>query len=272
MAPRMPRGTVATQVQRHPGLGGWLKDRADPNTITGLALTALVVLLIAGVGGVGLLLIMVRTHRGFADFDMSAALFGAHHGTAFSTRVLRLLTQLGGSIVLVPLTAAVAIAYARRQHNWRSIVAFLAVCACGQYFVANGIKLVVSRARPDISQLTGFASSSFPSGHATAAAATFAAYALIAGRGHSRSVRAVMGAVAIGLTVMVASSRVLLGVHWLTDVMAGICLGWAWFALCSLAFGGRLLHFGAPVEAAVDAAMDGSIPNSQRTNGRLRAR
>jgi membrane-associated phospholipid phosphatase len=42
----------------------------------------------------------------------------------------------------------------------------------------------------------------------------------------------------------------MLGAHWLTDVIAGAALGWACFALCSIAYGGRLLQFGAPVEAA----------------------
>jgi len=43
-------------------------------------------------------------------------------------------------------------------------------------------------------------------------------------------------------------------VHWLSDVVGGLALGWGWFAACSIAFGGRLLRFGAPVEAAERAA------------------
>jgi membrane-associated phospholipid phosphatase len=43
-------------------------------------------------------------------------------------------------------------------------------------------------------------------------------------------------------------SRVLLDVHWLSDVIAGLSLGWAWFAFCVIAFGGRLLRFAAPLQ------------------------
>jgi undecaprenyl-diphosphatase len=66
--------------------------------------------------------------------------------------------------------------------------------------------------------------------------------------------RAALGGVAAGIAVAVACSRVFLGVHWVSDVVAGLVLGWAWFALCSVAFGGRILRFGAPAEVAAAPA------------------
>ena len=60
--------------------------------------------------------------------------------------------------------------------------------------------------------------------------------------------RAAMAGAAAGLAVSVAATRVLLAMHWLSDVIAGLALGWAWFAVCAIAFGGRLLGFGAGVQ------------------------
>ena len=78
--------------------------------------------------------------------------------------------------------------------------------------------------------------------------------ALLVGRRRSRRARAAIAGGAVAIAVTVAGTRVLLGVHWLTDVLAGLAIGWAWFALWSIAFGGRLLHFGAPAELAEDLA------------------
>ena len=60
-------------------------------------------------------------------------------------------------------------------------------------------------------------------------------------------------AVAVAIAVAVAASRVLLDLHWLSDVVGGLALGWAWFALSAIVFGGRLLM---PTAAADTAAAE----------------
>ena len=66
--------------------------------------------------------------------------------------------------------------------------------------------------------------------------------------------------VAAALVVTVAGSRVLLSVHWLSDVIAGVALGSAWFAVCAVAFGGRVLRFGVAAEEAAPVARDRHTP------------
>ena len=137
---------------------------------------------------------------------------------------------------------------------WRrrdiSIPLFFTLVVVGQLAASNLIKFAVERVRPDLGPLGPLGTPSFPSGHSTAAAATYAAFALVIGRDRSPRARAVLAGIAVGIAVAVAGSRVFLGVHWFSDVVAGLVLGWTWFGVCAVAFGGRVLWFGAAASPA----------------------
>jgi undecaprenyl-diphosphatase len=229
------------------------RARLDPEVVTGLALTLAVAAVVVLTATAGVLLLMVRTKTGIAHYDLSFARWGATHATSGSTAVVRRLSHLGGTIGVVSLALVVGVVEFRRLPN-RAVFALLFLTVGGQFAIVNLIKVIVARARPDLEQLTGYSSYSFPSGHAASAAATFAVIALLLGRRRSRRVRAALAGGATAIAVTVAGTRVLLGVHWLTDVLAGLAIGWAWFALWSIAFGGRVLHFGAPAELADELA------------------
>jgi undecaprenyl-diphosphatase len=72
-------------------------------------------------------------------------------------------------------------------------------------------------------------------------------------RHQGRRRRAVAAGLAALVTVAVAASRVLLGVHWLTDVVAGVAVGYGWFLLSAVVFGGRLQRLGDPATHASEA-------------------
>jgi undecaprenyl-diphosphatase len=246
-SPRAAAHAPARAVEARPRLARLVSERLDPATATGLALSIAVVVITAGAVAFGVLVYMVRRESGLESYDVSIAQWAARNATDASTTIMKVITELGGTRVLVPLTIVVGV-IAWRHHRHGAVIGFLVLAVVGQNLLSNGIKLLVDRVRPDVDPLAGFSGPSFPSGHTTAAAACFAAFALVLGRRRPLSVKAWLAAGAVGVGVAVGGTRVLLGVHWFTDVLGGLALGWAWFAVCSVAFGGRLLRFGAPVE------------------------
>ena len=163
----------------------------------------------------------------------------------------------GRQHVVVIAAGVATAAYALRAWRRWSVVLFLLVVLAGQLALANLVKIAVERVRPDAPPFHVFTGPSFPSGHATAAAATWAAVALVLSRGRSPRARATLGGVAVGIAVAVACSRVFLGAHWTSDVIGGLLLGWTWYAICAVAFGGRVLRLGAPAEQAAATAPPG---------------
>ena len=252
--PAAPKGrTVAAEVDSHQRLASFLRRRSDPATATGLAMSVAVVGIAIGASVAGVLLIMVRRDTGLARWDIRPARWASENATWLSTKVLRAITELGGTRGVWLLAVVVAVVESRRIRS-RSAIAFLALVIVGQAALVGTIKWAVDRARPDIDPLAPFGGASFPSGHSATAAAAFAAFALLLGRRRRLRTKAMLAGGAAAIAAAVAASRVLLGVHWFTDVVAGVSIGWGWFAVCSIAFGGRLLRFGAPVEVGVGDA------------------
>ena len=264
--PHVSATTIAKEVTRHPGLAGHLRHHFNPKTETGVALITATAIVALGAVGIGVLLAMIRTKFGVDSLDVRFARFGAEHATSASSDFMRHVSEFGGTRGVILLAIIACIVEARRGQP-RAVVFFLTLVVGGQFALSNGIKYLVERARPDFNRLTGFAGTSFPSGHSTAAAATLAAIALLATRRRSQHMKTLGAGLAAGVAAMVGATRVLLGVHWFSDVVAGLLLGWAWFALCSIAFGGRLLIFGLPIATAEAAAeRDSSSPKDASTH------
>lgn len=143
-------------------------------------------------------------------------------------------TGLGGNAVLTGVTLAVAgfLALVRKPAAGLTVL----VAVGGGTVISSILKLVFQRVRPDIvPHAAEVYTSSFPSGHAMLSAVTYLTIgALLAQMQPQWRVKAYILGIAILTTLLVGVSRVYLGVHWPTDVLAGWCMGSAWALLCWL--------------------------------------
>jgi membrane-associated phospholipid phosphatase len=240
-------------ASRSPRLRALARSRLDPNVGTGLALTAALVVAIFGGVVLGVLAYLVRSSSLLVGVDNAAAKWGHRHAGPTATHVLTAVTQLGNIRVVVVLGALlVAVATFRERTLWVGL--FVLTVLGGEELVTTVVKTLVDRARPTFNPAAATLGPAFPSGHSATAAAFYAAAALVLARRSPRGRRAVLAGLAAAIAAAVAASRVLLDDHWLSDVIAGLALGWAWFAVCGIAFGGRILRFGAALEIAEEAA------------------
>jgi len=134
--------------------------------------------------------------------------------------IARALNVIGGGIVTIPLRILVA-AWLAWRTRWRALATWLLAWATAEIVLASA-KAFFGRARPP-GPLVDVVGNSFPSGHAVAGAATAVALVLVlfpAGRERRR-----WEAAAVAFASVMASSRVYLHAHWLSDVVAGVLLG-----------------------------------------------
>jgi undecaprenyl-diphosphatase len=139
-------------------------------------------------------------------------------------------TALGGHTVLttVVLFTTVVLALQRRP----AAAVWLILATGGAMLLSSGLKSVFARARPDlVEHLVVVSTSSLPSGHALKSAAIYLLLATLAGHlMASRAARRALMAMSVLLSLLIGLSRVYLGVHWPSDVLAGWLIGapWAW--------------------------------------------
>ncbi len=153
--------------------------------------------------------------------------FVLHH--LWLADIARVLTHLGDPLVVTVLSVLLAVLLWWRKDRRGAL--FVAATRLLAMLASSGLKLLVHRHRPVLVHPLAHAHGySFPSGHALGSAALWASVAfLAAARGLSRWWAITL---AVAVPVVVAATRVLLGVHYVTDVVAGLLLGWACAVIC----------------------------------------
>ncbi|HZO17807.1 MAG TPA: phosphatase PAP2 family protein [Gemmatimonadaceae bacterium] len=200
--------------------------------------TALGIYLIGGatiaVAGTALFVELASHVRSGATqtFDDAVMRWMAVHRIEWIERSLLEITSLGTGLVVMVIVAISALFLVATQHRFS---AFLLLVASGGGIVLNAIlKSSFDRERPRLFEwLTEPSSSSFPSGHAMSSAIVYFTVAyLIARLERRRWMRALTITIALLLVLLISVSRLYLGVHYPSDVIAGVVIGLAWAGFC----------------------------------------
>jgi membrane-associated phospholipid phosphatase len=197
----------------------------------GLGAALAVLLVLAALAG----LWAAFTGVGPARLDVAVLDESVEHRTAVLTAAAVAVTHLGSTAAMAVLAVVVGVRlwFTRRRADAVFVIAAMA----GAQLVFRGLKLLLDRPRPpEDDRLVHAVSESLPSGHATTAVVVIGTLVVLAWPRRTPAVRAVMVAAATLWVGAVGLTRIYLGVHWFSDVVAGWLVGAAWLALCVAAW------------------------------------
>jgi undecaprenyl-diphosphatase len=193
--------------------------------VFGAAVTLVAVWVFAGITG------DVVGKEELSSGDPPVASWLAEHRTGWLTRCMQTVTWLGSGWVTVPLLAAGALLLPLWRDRRRTLVLVAALSAGTAALVTVG-KLLTVRPRPVVGEvLTAATGYAYPSGHSAQAATAYGVLALLVSVRVARGVKPLVWLVAATVVLLVGFSRMYLGVHWLTDVLAGYALGVGWLVV-----------------------------------------
>jgi undecaprenyl-diphosphatase len=197
------------------------RDRGGASQTVGLLLLALVAFVLLG-WALGAICRSV-----FTASDLRIVQDVAASRTAWQTTAAHVFSFLGSGYVIYPLTVILAAALYTRGRTASTVV--VAVGTFGATLIGNVDKVLVGRPRPSLHHLEAVTGLSFPSGHATHTAAFCTAIVLVVlAAAPARRVKISATMAAALFTLCVATSRVVLSVHYPSDVVAGMFLGLTW--------------------------------------------
>lgn len=156
---------------------------------------------------------------------------GAHRTKSLDSAMLEI-TTLGTGIVVMTVVAVSALFLSLTRHRYSALL--LLVATAGGLILNTVLKLFFDRPRPHVIVWeTHAASSSFPSGHAMSATIVYTCVAYLAARlARHRWQRWTVMFIAAFVVILISTSRLYLGVHYPSDVLAGAVVGLAWAAFC----------------------------------------
>ncbi|WP_233889491.1 phosphatase PAP2 family protein [Paraburkholderia flagellata] len=146
--------------------------------------------------------------------------------------VMVAVSELGDAAVTIPVSMAVLATLLLRR-EWRTAGYWIAAIAMAEASVKL-IKFAVRRSRP-LSIYQGIESFSFPSSHATLSIVVYGFLTYLVCRGRQKQAQIRIALISGLLIALISISRLYLGVHWFSDILAGLSLGTAWIAFLSIA-------------------------------------
>ena len=169
------------------------------------------------------------------SIDGSIGVWVQLHATDFATPLLSAITHLGGADVLLVITLVTTGSLLLRRRVAHA--ALMGAALAGGHAFNAVLKAAFERPRPSFSDpLATAAGFSFPSGHAMISLTVYGALAfVIAARVGSRRAQLLVLSLAAALVLAIGFSRVYLGVHYASDVLAAYSAGLAWLMICALA-------------------------------------
>lgn len=169
-------------------------------------------------------------------------------GPTWLEEAMRDVTGLGSFTVLGFVVIA-AVVYLALSGKGRTAL-FVGFSVIGGTILSTGLKMLFDRPRPDVEAVSRVFTASFPSGHATVSAVVYLTLGLLLAEAiPGRHLKAYFIGLGIFMTLAVGLSRVYLGVHYPTDVLAGWSLGAAWALAC---WSGYALLFGRREEKSAE--------------------